>query len=218
MIPDPRTGDRLRPDLPFRFIGGDPALDLVNTVDWTRRGPDDERMTDYARFTEFAEGAGVIDHATAERLRERAEHEPYAAAQAHRRVLVFRDALQRIVASGNPSDSRVRQALGVINAELRSALAHLELRDAGSGLALDWGAPGQSLDAPLWPIAWSAAQLLSSEERPRIRACAAPDCGWVYVDRSRNRLRRWCQMETCGNRAKAQRRYSRVRRTDSQAT
>src|SRR3712207_8118753 len=49
---------------------------------------------------------------------------------------------------------------------------------------------------------------ISSEEIARIRVCDAPECGWMYVDRSRNRLRRWCQMETCGTRAKNRRRRS----------
>ena len=218
----PRIGSRLRPDLPFRYISGDPALDLVNTVDWTRDGPNDERLTDYERFTEFAHDAGVIDGEIAERLRHTAAREPYAAAQALDRVLIVRDALQRVVEFATaPGPRRGRQhtrALGELNDALRSALAHLQLRDAGGGLALEWVGLGESLESPLWPLIWSAAQLLASEEHHRLRVCAGPDCGWVYVDRSRNRMRRWCQMETCGNRAKASRRYSRVRQRNTRSS
>jgi predicted RNA-binding Zn ribbon-like protein len=216
MIRSPRIGPRKRPDLPFRYVAGDPALDLVNTVDWTRRGPDDERLTDYARFTEFAVGAGLIDAVQGNRLRKLAAREPYAAAEVLRRAHTVRDALQRLVVSAATAASRTgrdhARSLGALNDELRSALGHLALREAANGATLRWIGLGESLESPLWPLVWSAAQLLASEEQTRVRVCAAEDCGWVYVDRSRNRLRRWCQMETCGNRAKANRRYSRVRR------
>jgi hypothetical protein len=47
-------------DEPFRYVAGDPSLDLVNTVDWTDRGPEHDRLTDYQRLVSWAEGAGVL--------------------------------------------------------------------------------------------------------------------------------------------------------------
>jgi predicted RNA-binding Zn ribbon-like protein len=55
----------------------------------------------------------------------------------------------------------------------------------------------------------SAAELLTAAELPQVRECAGSDCTWLFLDRSRNRSRRWCPMETCGNRAKAHRHYRR---------
>lgn len=57
---------------------------------------------------------------------------------------------------------------------------------------------GQTLSA----LAREAVELFSSEERERIRECAAPDCGLVFYDESRSNNRRWCSMQRCGNRAK----------------
>ena len=82
----------------------------------------------------------------------------------------------------------------------------------GPGLELGWPGLGENLDSVICPVVWSAASLLVSEEAPRIRICGGADCGWMYVDRSRNRLRRWCQMETCGTREKSRRRYKRLRK------
>lgn len=73
-----------------------------------------------------------------------------------------------------------------------------------------WREAGR-LESILWPVVWSAASLMLSGDAGRIRVCGGPDCGWIYVDRSRNQLRRWCQMATCGTREKTRRRYRRVR-------
>src|SRR5438270_5320885 len=83
------------------------------------------------------------------------------------------------------------------------------------GFAWGWAAPdaseaaAEALASPLRPILRSAAELLTSGERGDVRECAAGDCTWLFLDRSRNRTRRWCSMATCGNRAKAQRHYRR---------
>lgn len=213
MLAEPRIGATLRPELPFRYIGGDPALDLINTVDWTRHGPDDERLTSYNRLTEFAEGAGVIDAATAEALRGLATRHPEEAERVLGLAHELRDALQRVVSASavaTPGErARDRRGLETINSLLGQTLSNLSLQRSEAGIALLWQGMATSLEGPLWPLVWSAARLLSGDEQRRLRVCDGLDCGWVYVDRSRNRLRRWCQMETCGNRAKAKRRYSR---------
>jgi predicted RNA-binding Zn ribbon-like protein len=63
----------------------------------------------------------------------------------------------------------------------------------------------------LWPVVRSAADLLTSERVVRVRECAAEDCAWLFVDTSRGPRRKWCDMSTCGNRAKARRYYARHR-------
>ena len=197
-------------ELPFKYIGGDPSLDFVNTIDWTERGPEKERLTDYARLTRWAEGAGVVSKAGAERLRRAAK--PREARAAYEAALRLRSVLQRLygsVAAGKRPD----RAWEEFNELLGEALRHLRLSPLRRGdAAAQWEWHGtESLESLLWPVAWSAASLLASEEAGRIRVCAGPDCGWMYVDRSRNGLRRWCQMETCGTLEKSRRRSERSR-------
>jgi predicted RNA-binding Zn ribbon-like protein len=59
-------------------------------------------------------------------------------------------------------------------------------------------------------VARSAAELLQSEELGRVRRCDGEDCRWLFLDTSRSRNRRWCDMADCGNTAKV-RRYRQVR-------
>jgi predicted RNA-binding Zn ribbon-like protein len=74
-----------------------------------------------------------------------------------------------------------------------------------------WRGMGDDPAAMLWPVLRAAAELLTSPESMRLHVCAGEDCGWMYVDRSRNGLRRWCEMRTCGNVAKARRHYQRAK-------
>ena len=199
--------------LPFKYVGGDPSLDLVNTVDWTARGPVEDRLTDYARLTRWAEGAGIIPPRQGAQLRAQALSNPRVAERVHRDALELRWQLRQLFTATERGE-RVQGSdlLKSFNASLQGALSQLELGAAPRGApgmgSLRWGWQGASerLDSPLWPVLRAAAELLASEDATRIRECAGEDCGWMYVDRSRNGLRRWCQMESCGNREKSRRR------------
>jgi predicted RNA-binding Zn ribbon-like protein len=204
----------ISPELPLKYVGGDPSIDLVNTVDWVGDDLDHDRIPDYDRLTRWAEGTGVITAAVGQRLRRVAVARPREAASAVARAGWLRWVLQRLfsaVAIGTAPGG----ALDDFNELLADALPRMRLTSQSSPsrrqLTLTWQGVGEDLASPLWPVVWAAAQLLASDEASRIHACAAPDCGWMYVDRSRNRLRRWCQMETCGTREKSRRRYRRVR-------
>lgn len=202
--PVPLSAD---PDLPFKYIGGDPSVDLVNTVDWTSNGPDFERLTSYERLTRWAEGAGLVSADDAKRLRQQAAAHPRKAKAAYEAARWLRWVLQRVfekIAAGEPPGS----ALDDFNELLAETLSHLRVASTGGW---DWDSRGEDLESILWPIVWSAAALLTSSEVDRLRVCGGPDCGWMYVDRSRNGLRRWCQMETCGTREKSRRRSGRAR-------
>ncbi len=199
---------------PFKYIAGDPALDLVNTVDWTGRGLEDDRLTDYDRLTRWGEGVGILSPGAAAHLRKRARTRPREAEAAHRAALRARWVLRRTfeaMARGTPPGD----ALAELNALLARALPRLHVGTAqrrprrGGGLVLEWREMGTKLDSVLWPVLWSAASLLVSGAAGRVRICGGSDCGWMYVDRSRNGLRRWCEMETCGTREKSRRRYQR---------
>jgi len=80
-----------------------------------------------------------------------------------------------------------------------------------AGFTWVWAEGGRALDCMLWPVARSAADLLTAGELPAIRQCQGSQCGWLFLDTSRNRTRVWCDMRVCGNRAKARRHHARLR-------
>ena len=193
---------------PFLYVGGDPGLDLVNTVDWTPRGPEADRFVSYDQVTGWAEGAGILDGAAGRRLRRLAAIRPKAAGAALAYALQVRGVLRDLfaaIARGEPTGT----ALTSFNALLAQALERLELAaEPGRGHRWRWRERDSDLRSPLWPVIWAAAKLLESDEAGSLRICDGDDCGWMYVDRSRNGLRRWCQMRTCGTREKSRRRRS----------
>ena len=209
--PSPQT------QLPFKYLGGDASLDLVNTVDWTPRVLANERLTNYERLTEWAEGAGLLSSAEAERLRAASRSGPREARNAVTRARRLRAMLQRLYA-GLASGTLEASGWDDFNAELADALRHVEVgrqrsqRKGASRPGWTWRVPVGRLDAFLWSVVWSAARLLTSDEADQIRVCGGADCGWIYVDRSRNGLRRWCAMETCGTAEKTRRRRAHRRR------
>jgi predicted RNA-binding Zn ribbon-like protein len=200
------------PTRPFRYVGGDLSLDLVNTVDWLATGQQHERLTDYAALLRWAEGASVVDTALTSRLRRRARGQPVIAVAACREALALRDTIRRcgtaLVAGGEPDP----EALGKLNRKVAEAFVRRALTPASDGrLMWSWVGREPDLRIPLWLAALSAAELFSSGETRKLRICAGDECGWMYVDRSRTGLRRWCAMDMCGGQEKARRHYARVR-------
>ena len=196
-------------EAPPQFRGGHLALDFANTL--TSRNfaaaPKD-RLSDYRELTLWANAAGLLSKAEARRLEREARKRPEDAAAVLASAKALREALARLLTAsdkGNAAD------LILVNA----ALARAPVRDGlvaqggGSGWGLE--AEGEPLERPLWPILWEGAALLTSDQRTRISACAGDDCRWLFLDLSRNKSRRWCSMEDCGNRAKARRHYAKTR-------
>ena len=195
----------------FELSGGALCLDFANT--WgDRERPEEDKLRDYPDLLAFARQTGMLTAAEAARLAGRAGREPREAAAALARAVELRETLYRIFSSAAIGRGPEAADLERLNAALPEALSHLRLEPRGTELIWTWAASDDPLEAPLWPVVRSAAELLTSEERRRVRECGGGACTWLFLDHSRNRSRRWCSMETCGNRAKARRHYR--RRTD----
>ena len=195
----------------FELSGGALCLDFANS--WgDRRRPESDRLADYDALVAFAGEAGLLDRRQAARLSRRAREAPAAAARAYAAAHGLRDALYRLF-SAQARGRRVDASdLAHVNGALHEALPHLRVARRGGAYAWDWAEDGgEPLQAPLRPIARSAAELLTSEDLGRVRECDGAACTWLFLDQSRNRSRRWCSMESCGNRAKARRHYHRQR-------
>jgi predicted RNA-binding Zn ribbon-like protein len=205
--PSTVTGD---PAPAFDLSGGVLCLDFVNTLG-NRLGPEplEEGLAGYGDLVEFARQSGVLDGAGAKRLLQRAEARPAEAAATLVRAVALRESIHDVFDALADGRAPAREALDGLNDELGVALAHARVAPSGSSYALAWDDPDSALDRPLWPIARSAMDLLLESDLTRVGECESETCGFLFLDSTRNRSRRWCDTRICGNRARVRRHRSR---------
>ncbi len=104
------------------------------------------------------------------------------------------------------------EELDRLNTLLAEVPAQVRPDTTGPTFAWGWPSGANDLGGMLWPVVWSAGQLLTSPDVARVKTCANDRCGWLFLDASRKHNRKWCEMGVCGNRAKARRFYRRRKR------
>jgi predicted RNA-binding Zn ribbon-like protein len=195
--------------LPDR-VGGRPALDFVNTVDPRHDPGRRDYLTDYPAMLAWSGSLGIRLPAPVGALGRLAVMEPEAAATAHRAALQLRESLYEVFAAALTGCQVPDHDLAVVNAQLCRATDHHVLRPDQSGGVRDGWVGAESLDSPLWPVIIDAWDLLTTDLIRRVRECPGEQtCGWLFLDTSRSGNRRWCDMRTCGNRAKVRTHYTR---------
>lgn len=206
-IPRPGNGEYV-----FDFSGGRLCLDFVNTVSGSRQKPK-EHLTGYQDLISWGRQAGTLTEQEAHRLGQLARRRPDDAAGVLAESVRLREAMFRIFCGAAGRGSQRAEDMSTLNAALGRALAQVRLDATTEGCVRTWAGDADALDRMLWPVLRSAMDVLSTEEeRVRVHKCESPTCDWLFLDTSRNRSRRWCDMKSCGNRAKARRYYARHKR------
>jgi len=202
--------DFLNDHAAFDFESGDLSLDFANTADWSASPEPVEGLNRYEDLLAWGLQAGVLDGPQAQVLLARARTRPQQARATVQQAVRLREAIFRIFSQAAGEEPALPDDLGVLNQALQQALPHLRVGPDGEAFAYRWEAGSPELDRVLWPVARAAAELLTSERLERVGRCADDrGCGYLFYDTSRNHSRRWCSMESCGNRAKAMRHYER---------
>jgi predicted RNA-binding Zn ribbon-like protein len=186
------------------LLGGALCLDFTNTAVWRMRPEPDETLVTYDDLLRWAARAGAIDDQTAAILRRAADAAPAAAARTVAQAKALREALYRIVLAAMAGVAPDPAPLETFNRELQGAMARAGVHPGPDGLQWDWPLPADAVEfaQPLWPVVRSAADLLTGTSLDRVKRCPGEGCGWLFLDTSRNGSRRWCSMESCGNRAR----------------
>jgi predicted RNA-binding Zn ribbon-like protein len=193
------------------LVGRRLCLDFTNTVDWHVGPHPQEYLTSYADLVAWSQHAHLLDETGAQQLLAAADAHPVLAADVLQQAIAFREALYRIFLATLAQRPPDEADLATFNALRAQSLAHSQIEPAATGLAWRWMVEEQELGWILWPLVHSAAELLLSPDLTQVKMCAGPDCGWLFLDTSHNHARRWCTMQSCGNRAKARRHYQRAR-------
>ena len=186
------------------------CLDFVNTV---RARPLSERVDlidTYDDLLSWARRATVLTGGEAAELAKAAQQHPRAASEALAQALSLREALYEVFSARAAGLPAPPSHLQTINKAIGRAMARAGLTPSkGGGFEWTWLGSVPGLDRVSWSVVRSAAELLTSGDLTGVRECAGYDCGWLFIDGSRNQSRRWCDMASCGNRAKGRRHYER---------
>lgn len=178
---------------PVRLVGGRICLDFLNTANWTSDGKiADERLASARDLAIWCNAAGLQGVALPgdERLQ--------------KDVLEFRNTLRNIVVAlicGNAPASPVVEDFNRIVSRTET---YQLMKLAPHGLAFS---PQTTFTKAISLLAVSL--LGDTHEIGRVKMCPSDNCGWLFLDESKNRRRQWCAMDLCGNRAKARRHYQR---------
>jgi predicted RNA-binding Zn ribbon-like protein len=159
----------------------------------------------YADLVVWGQYADVVTE------QEEAARRPIVASAVVERAIALREAIYRVFSAVAGGRTPKTDDIATLSSFLSEAMSRLQLALTADGFTWSWTGDGDSLEQMLWPVAQSAARLLTSGELNRVGMCAGDGCGWLFFDASKNRSRRWCAMEDCGNRAKARRHYRRSR-------
>ncbi len=210
------TSPPLTSDYVFDLDGGRACLDFANTLSPTSG----EHLNSYADLIAFASQSALLTPEDAAWLRAEGARDPITADGVVVRAKRLRASIYAIFSALAAGKAAPEREVEHLNANLAASMSHARVmsaaelgrRESGAGSGYHWGFSGRNLDAPLWPIMRSAADLLTSaDELQRVHECTADECQWLFLDTTRNRSRQWCSMGSCGNREKARRHYQRIR-------
>lgn len=195
----------------FEFIGGALCLDFANTIHNSRADEKEEELRAVPDLLEWAKEAGLLSRLGHDRLAGHYKHNPREGAAALAKGTAIRDLLLSTFAGIAEGRSVSSQRLSELNSALTHLPGLLRVQRNSDRITTEWTSADEGLPQVCFAVLTSAAELLASDRLGRIRECASTDCTWLFVDESRNRSRRWCDMSACGNRVKARRHYQRAR-------
>jgi predicted RNA-binding Zn ribbon-like protein len=186
---------------------GHPSLEFTNTVRNHASDQPGETLFKYDDILAWAKRVGLLREEQVDRLMHQAARQPAEAARVFAAALELREAMYRIVIAQTRGKSPPKEDLAILNAVLSHLTNGAQVVYHTGKFEWRWNFDETALEVPLWLLALSAVDLMTSEYYERVGQCADVDgCGWLFVDTSKNHSRRWCDINDCGNRAK-QRRY-----------
>lgn len=187
----------------LRLLADHHVLNFINTID-PREGPHQiDHLGEFGDLLAWAKHARVVSAGEACKIALEAKGNSRIAARAFKRAIDLREALYLIFLRVVVGQSPPRAALAKLMRAHRDALAYGAF--VRSGDRFQWVLPATA-ELIRWRIAQDAIALLESAELTRVKRCpGSGDCGWLFLDTSKNATRRWCSMEGCGNRAKMRR-------------
>lgn len=193
------------------FVGGDAALDFINTVTGRDQQPRDW-LDSYARLLEWATLVRLLPEKNLRALTKKMHGESAAATRALTRARELREELFALVSAIASGDTPPKSTLATLREHWLAGIQAHELRFENGRVIAEVRADAADFDLVAAMVAYRMVEHVMPQPVDRLRVCGGTNCSWVFIDSSKAGRRRWCDMAVCGNVAKAQRFYARSRR------
>ena len=183
----------------LKLIGGHPALDFMNTVEYRAEPDPGDRLDSFERLARWCAAAGLVSPDELTGLVIRSFVRSSRATRALNSATELREALYSIVVAHLRKAPLPQAAYRLVEQELRNVSAVSILRYSDDSPAFSWHIPIRNAEDVVARLADSANNLVLSLGKVAVHQCRGPNCDWLFVDRSHGHRRVWCQPETCGN-------------------
>ena len=185
----------------YKLIGEEISLDFINTVSWRDTEWEHEWLHDPANFIAWALAAKLVDSRTAKAMKSRPAAELMKElAQVHATRADLYTILTPLSFNKKPGEEAILKLDTMVHKVFRHR--HIDSKKQ----EWVWDTP-HTLAEILAPVIWNAAHIITNVDHTRISHCSG--CNWIFYDKTKNRSRRWCDMEDCGSRDKSLRYYHR---------
>ena len=191
----------------LELVGGSLCLDFVNTIN-SRHNPEHDYLMQYSDVVDCATKLGILSLAQNHQLQKRARQNIHEAENALLAARTLRDLVYRLFSNAVQDSQPETKDLEVFTIFYGESISRGQFVKRDTHYATTWNLD-EAPDAVLWPIVYSAGELLLSQELAQVKEC--PGCGWLFLDTSKNQSRRWCSMNTCGARDKMRRYHKKQR-------
>jgi predicted RNA-binding Zn ribbon-like protein len=191
----------------YKLIGGAISLDFVNTISWPKMDREHDWLDRPSNFIIWAQAAKIINQQKANQFN--SQSQPMLKKELEKVHQVRNDltnVLNPLAFGKQPSPAAVEKLNEMIH-QICSARYIDKINYKWT-----WTKP-ESLTDILTPVIWNAAHVLTDVDHTRIGYCSS--CEWLFYDTTRNRSRRWCDMEDCGSRNKSLKYYHRKKSADN---
>jgi predicted RNA-binding Zn ribbon-like protein len=195
--------------------GGVPCLDLANTEAYRGTGHEADLLHSYETLVAWSLAAGVLAPTEAGPLLRAAAEAPETAAELLARTRELRNVIHVVMQSVAGRTEPPEAALATLNAFLAESQVHGQIVRSNGDYEVRFR-PEDDMALPIWRLTDSAAHLLLSPDRDNVRECPGHECGWLFLDVTKNHSRRWCDSADCGNKARV-RAYANRKREASRA-
>jgi predicted RNA-binding Zn ribbon-like protein len=189
----------------LQLVGGHPALDFMNTVEYRGDPESGDRLESFERLARWSATAGLLSQDELTGVIVPSSARSSRAARALDSATELREALYAIMVAHIRKAPLPRGASRIVERQLRNASAALTLRYADAGPPFSWHIPIHGAEDVVVRLADSANNLLLSLGRVAVHQCSGPNCDWLFIDRSHGHRRLWCQPTKCGNMVRVRR-------------